>query len=681
MAVANVGFALLQGNSLLHALIEGSIVAVFAICATWARARLQLAAGLVAGGLMVACAVFVHLADGVIEAHFLFFIMLLVLTIYEEWIPFLVAALFVLVEHGVVGVIDPHAVYNHADAIANPWLWALIHAGFVSAAGVAGITAWALNERTRKELLAATRRAQASERSLDEAQRLAQIGSYEVDLGTRDFRLSAMLIELLELDQDGGRPSVGDFLQRVHPEDRNGLADALDGGIEHGMQIDHRYRLIRSDDSERVIHSLGNRVVDPVNGTVKLSGTCQDITDRARAAELIERARDDAVEASRRKSEFVAIMSHEIRTPLNGVLGMTDLLRDGELSAAQRQQADILWESATALLRIVNDVLDFSKVEAGEMAVEEVDFDLWGGVERVAAVLSSQAEQKGLSWDLEIDPAVPQWVRGDASRLRQILLNILSNAVKFTERGGVEMRVAVAGPGELCFQVIDTGIGVSADAQADIFHPYRQAEASTTRRFGGTGLGLSISRQLVELMHGRIEVESKLGEGSKFVVHLPLPAVEAKRQESRTRGITPPMAAESSRALVVDDAPVNQLVASAMLKRLGYQTDLAGNGAEALAAVERVGYDVILMDCLMPVMDGYTATKKIRALSGANAQVPIVALTASAMIGDREKCLSSGMDDYLAKPLDHDRLADVLRSCVSRGEDSTAGRVDAEPDS
>lgn len=679
MAVANVGFALLQGNPLGHALIEGSIVALFAVCAMLARDHLWLAAALVGGGLMAACAVFVHLANGVIEAHFLFFIMLLVLTIYEEWIPFLVAAMFVLFEHGVVGVIDPYAVYNHAEAIAHPWTWALIHAGFVSAAGIAGITAWSLNERTRSELIATTRRAQASERSLDEAQHIAQIGSYEVDLDTREFRLSATLIELLEMHRDGERPNMESFLRRVHPEDRDALAEALAGGIEDGLQIDHRYRLIRADGSERVIHSLGNAVTDPVDGSRKLSGTCQDITDRARAAELIEQARDDAVEVSRRKSEFVAIMSHEIRTPLNGVMGMADLLLDSELDPTQRHQVETLWESGASLLRILNDVLDFSKAEAGRVELDEVDFDLWAVVERAAAVLSSQAHLKGLSLELEIDPAVPHWVRGDVSRLRQVLMNILSNAVKFTDRGHIEMRVSAADSGELHFEVVDSGIGIAPDAQAGIFDPYRQAEASTTRRFGGTGLGLSISRELVELMGGTIEVRSELGRGSRFLLRVPLPAVETPmRREAQIlaarRSTAAGVASRRSRALVVDDAPVNQLVATTMLKRLGYQTDVASNGAEALATVERKSYDVILMDCLMPVMDGYTATEKIRALHGPNSQVPIVALTASAMVGDREKCLSSGMDEYLPKPLDQEKLADVLRKCmVQVGENDPQG--------
>ena len=401
-----------------------------------------------------------------------------------------------------------------------------------------------------------------------------------------------------------------------------------------------------------------------------------DITERktsdAQRLAMVEALNERSVAAEAAtiaKGQFLATMSHELRTPMNGVIGMLDLLMKTTLDAEQTLRASTALESARSLLVILNDILDFSRLESGQVPIENIAFSPAGVVRQLIALLAGRAEEKGLRLSCTVAPEVPDWISGDPTRIRQVLINLVGNALKFTERGEVELQVSYdrdASGAELRFEVRDTGIGLSEDEQRLIFRRFVQADASTTRRFGGTGLGLAISKQLVDLMGGELGVRSRVGAGSTFWFSLDAPLAEAPTTDAFGASEPPadPVFIRPLRVLAADDHHVNRMVVKMYLESAGHHVTLVNDGAEALQAVRTGSYDLVLMDIQMPVMDGLSATRLIRALPDPACDVPIIALTANAMAGDRERYLSEGMTDYVAKPIEASTLlCAVARHC------------------
>jgi len=677
------------------------------------------------------------------------------------------------------------------------------------------------NEALRDEITERTRieeELKKNEMKLAEAQQIAHLGNWEWDINENKVTWSDELFRMFGLKPQEFGATYQAYLSHVHPDDREFVSERIGKSLHDKEFHSFDHRALHPDGGERAIHAEGKVIVDQAGNPVKMFGTAQDITEQKWIESELEQARDAALESGRLKSEFLANMSHEIRTPMNGVIGMTGLILDTALTAEQRDYAETIRSSADSLLTVINDILDFSKIDAGKLHFETLDFDLRHVVEGAVELLAERTHAKGIELASLVYAGVPTGLRGDPGRLRQVLTNLVSNAVKFTERGEVIVRATKETETDshvtVRFSVTDTGIGISEAAQGRLFQAFVQADGSTTRKYGGTGLGLVISKQLVELMDGEIGIESAPGMGSTFWF-----TVRLEKQPPASQAVpVPPINLDGLRVLIVDDNAtnrkilihqtaswklipseaedgdralellraaaaqhepydivlldmhmlgmngfelariikaeasiaavplvlmpsfgqrgdgqvareigiaayltkpvrqsqlfdclvtvldrfglttlqsntpttlvtrhtlkehkttarklilvaedniVNQKVAVRQLEKLNYRADVVANGLEAVEALTRIPYDLVLMDCQMPEMDGYEATAAIRQSEGQSRHTPIIAMTASAMQGDLERCLAAGMNDYISKPVRSEDLHAMLDHWLS----------------
>ncbi len=562
---------------------------------------------------------------------------------------------------------------------------------------VYGFQAVARDITERKKMEEALRESEGALRESEERFRSAfdsaPIGMALVALDGRWLQVNRELCDIVGYEEPEllamGFPDI------TYPEDLEGDLENIEklmAGTIRSYQMEKRYVHKRGF---IVWVLLSGSLVRGVDGApLYFVAQIQDITERKRMDRELAEARDAALESARLKSEFLANMSHEIRTPMNGIIGMTGLLLGTRLDDEQKGYVETIDFSSRALLTIINDILDFSKIEAGKMVIEDVEMDIPAVVASTVGLLSERARSKGIGIGWMAYGNIPGRLRGDPIRLGQVLTNLVGNAVKFTPEGEVTVRVRMerenASEVVLRFEVSDTGIGILPEIHPLLFQAFTQADSSTTRKYGGTGLGLAISRQLIGMMGGEIQVESTVGKGSTFWFTLPFGRVEAG-PELQGRQTVPEARAgggegqdfiwnrsgHSPRILVAEDNLINQKVTVGQLRRLGCSADVASNGREVVAAVAGQQYDIILMDCQMPEMDGYEATREIRRMEGAGEHRTIIALTANAMQGVKERCLEAGMDDYITKPVDIGELARHLEHWQERRRDRQCGAMPA----
>jgi PAS domain S-box-containing protein len=526
------------------------------------------------------------------------------------------------------------------------------------------------------DMVEAMERLERSEERLKLAMEIADIHVWEMDYVRQE------LIKVGAEDTFFTEPKTygelaANIWSTIDPRDLPGAMEAWERFERGGVSYRPEYRVVRKDDREVWVAGSVSLINNAHGQPIRLVGAMQNITERKQAEHALVQAKEEAEAATRAKSAFLATMSHEIRTPLNGVLGMAQAMGRDDLTDRQRERLDVIRQSGEALLAILNDVLDLSKIEAGKLELEQTEFDIAELAEGAHATFAATAQSKGLAFELKVARGARGIYVGDAVRVRQILYNLVSNGLKFTDQGKVKVEVGRR-RGALTLSVSDTGIGIAPETLATLFQKFEQADASTTRRYGGTGLGLAICRDLAQMMGGKISARSKLGDGATFEVELPLErtrqAPPKRRRRTRRAEAGEVMDGRPLRILAAEDNAMNQLVLKTLLAQVGLEPTIVADGRAAVAAWEAGPWDLILMDVQMPEMDGPTATAVIRAREAAEGRrrTPIVALTANAMEHQVAEYRAAGMDDFVAKPIEAGRLYEAVMHAAEQAEAAAA---------
>ncbi|MFT6105964.1 MAG: PAS domain S-box-containing protein [Rickettsiales bacterium] len=498
-------------------------------------------------------------------------------------------------------------------------------------------------------------------------------GSWSVNLITGKVIFSDRWKMMIGYEPQEISDDFDEWSSRVHTEDYEETQVVMNKHLNGKGPYLQEYRIKTKSGQWRWFKCSGQASWDENGVPYRLAGASTDVHDEKMMVEALMAAKRKAEDFNRSKTNFLSNMSHEIRTPMNGVIGMASLLKITKLDDTQKEYVQLILESSDHLMQIINNILDISKIEAGKIELENIDFDLKYTAQEVISLMSTSAKDKNINFNLQYPKEIPTHAFGDQGRVRQILFNLISNAIKFTEDGSIDIifNLERLEGGRLFFKISvkDQGIGLAPDKLEKIFNKFDQADISTTRKFGGTGLGLPICRELAQLMGGDMSVESRLGEGSDFYFTINLGVADDKCVdvvEAKDQILAEPMNLENTSILLAEDNSVNQKVMTSLLKRYGCLVTPAGNGEEAVDQVRKQKFDIILMDCQMPEMDGYEATKIIRELERKKQQSAnvIIAVTAHSLKGDKEKCLEAGMDDYLSKPVNIKNLEDILERWV-----------------
>ncbi len=516
----------------------------------------------------------------------------------------------------------------------------------------------------------ATKKSKKSEERLKLAFEGSTEAIWEWDAETGAVTASHYFFDAFGFKEPGQLELTEWLAKHGHPDDLEAVYASWKSHLRQGTTHDVNCRIGDGKGAWQWFRIRGNVRKNASGKAIEALGTLSNVT------KLVE-AQIRADDANRSKSEFLATMSHEIRTPMNGVLGMLNLMLQGDLKAAEHDKAVIARDSAEGLLNILNDILDYSRLDAGQVELEKLPFNPERIGAAVVELLTSKAEEKGLSLSFNAADNLPLWVKLDPTRVRQILVNLVSNAIKFTKEGSVDVHASYRTKSEtrgvIRFEINDTGIGIPEDAQDRLFKRFSQVDSSMTRRFGGAGLGLAISKQLVKRMGGEIGCKSTPGTGSQFWFTLPVDvAMGPPAKADNIADYEPNVGA--LRILAAEDQPINQQVLRAFLTGAGHQVTLVEDGALALAAIQQSDFDIVLMDIQMPNMDGFEATRAIRALAHPLCSIAIIALTANAMAGDKERCLESGMDGYVSKPINADTLHREIAAVIAHAENANPRR-------